>query len=426
MKLLVVFLTIVGVFYSKTLSSQEADSYLDEKKDELLAVYLDCNACDRDFIRTTITFVNYVRDKELADVHIIITTHTSGVSGVNYIIFFSGNGKFNGVKHSITYWAPASTTNFEIRMGLIERIKLGLGPYIANSDLSDMFTVNFLPNRELDQVAFVDPWNNWVFQLYGGANFSMEKSKNAFNARYGFYADKITDDWKIRLRPYFNYNVKNFITDDTTISSKTRRDGFDGYAIRSINQNWSYGIYCDILSSTFHNMDFNVDIGPGIEYSIFPYKEATRRAITFAYSLGYSYNDYIEETVFEKLKENLFFHNIRAIVYYQQPWGSILTGLQASHYFHDFSANRVEFLTTVNFKLFRGFSLNLSGNFDLVNDLVAIPKGNMSLEQILLQQRRQDTNFQVYGNIGLTYTFGAEFQNVVNTRLRRLYEVSIN
>ncbi|MFN2396209.1 MAG: hypothetical protein ABR597_11035 [Bacteroidales bacterium] len=413
--LLLTFL-ISAVLFSNSLFSQEVDEYQNKSSNGSISVFLECNSCDKDFIRSSVTFVDYVRDKELADVHIIITTQRSGVSGVNCILFFSGYGRFEEIEHTITYWAPTSSTVYEIREGLVDRIKLGLGPFLANTDLADLFTVSYTGDAEFERVEYTDPWRHWVFQLYGGANFTMEKSQNAFNARYGFYADKVSDDWKIRLRPYFNYNVRNFITEDTIISSRIRRDGFDGYAIRSLSQHWSFGLFSDILSSTFHNMNFSVDVGPGFEYSIYPYKDATRRAITFAYRIGYSYNDYIEETIFDKLTENLFVQRIRASVYYEQTWGSFMTGLQGSHYFHDFNANRVEFFTTMNLRLFKGFSLSLSGNFDLVNDLVSLPKGDLSLEQILLQQRRQATNYQAYGTVGITYTFGSDIQNVVNTR----------
>jgi len=413
---LLFILSICTALFSNILFSQGVDDPHKENGNNFISVFLECNSCDKNFIRTSIPFVNYVRDRELADVHIIITTQRSGVSGVNCILFFSGYGRFEEVEHTITYWAPVSSTVYDIREGLADRIKLGLGPFLANTDLANLFTVSYADDAEFERVEYTDPWRNWVFQIYGGANFMMEKSRNAFNARYGLVADKVSDDWKIRLRPYFNYNVRNFITEDTIISSRIRRDGFDGYAIRSLNQHWSFGLFSDMLSSTFHNMNFNVDAGPGFEYSIFPYKEATRRAITFAYKIGYSYNDYIEETVFDKLTENLFVQSIRASVYYEQTWGSFLTGLQGSHYFHDFNANRIEFFTTLNLRLFKGFSLSLSGNFDFVNDLVSIPKGDMSLEQILLRQRRQATNYQAYGNIGITYTFGSDVQNVVNTR----------
>ena len=41
----------------------------------LLQVFLDCDECDDEHIRTQITWVNYVRDQEQADVHVFVTHH---------------------------------------------------------------------------------------------------------------------------------------------------------------------------------------------------------------------------------------------------------------------------------------------------------------------------------------------------------------
>lgn len=382
----------------------------------LIAVFLDCDVCDVHFIQESIPYINYVRDKELAHVHILVSHHGAGVSGTNYVISFIGRKDYSDINHKITLWAPRKNTWDETRKEKVKRIKLGLAPFIANTKLVSSLKVSVDTDVLFERQEIVDPWKNWVFELYGGMNFSKEQTQNAINARYGFYADKVSENWKIRLRPYFNYNERNFITDDETITSKSRRDGFHGYAIRSINQHWSTGFFSDILSSTFHNMDFNTDFGPGIEYSFFPYDEATRRAVKLTYKTGYSYNNYIERTIFDKNVEHLFFHSLSASAHFQQAWGSVRAGLTGSHYFHDFDANRLAFFSQINLRLFSGFAISISGDLDLVNDLVSIPKGEMSLEEILLEQRRQATNYQMFWAVGFTYTFGSDFENVINTR----------
>ncbi len=172
-----------------------------------------------------------------------------------------------------------------------------------------------------------------------------------------------------------------------------------------------------MLSSTFHNMDISFELAPAIEYSIFPYAEATRRSITFAWRIGYGYFNYLEETIFQKTEETLFSQAIIASADFQQPWGSIRTGLIGSHHFHDFSSNRAEFFTRLSLRLFQGFALTFNGSIEIINDLIAIPRKNLSLEEILLQQRRQATNYQISGNIGLSYTFGSRLSGAYNPRL---------
>ena len=42
---------------------------IDELKKDAPRVFLDCRRCDRDYIRTEIPFVNFVRDRKEADIH---------------------------------------------------------------------------------------------------------------------------------------------------------------------------------------------------------------------------------------------------------------------------------------------------------------------------------------------------------------------
>lgn len=46
-----------------------------------LAVFLDCGACDHAYVRTEIAFVSYVRDRESADVHVLVTTQRTASDG---------------------------------------------------------------------------------------------------------------------------------------------------------------------------------------------------------------------------------------------------------------------------------------------------------------------------------------------------------
>ena len=43
-------------------------------KRELVRVFLDCDRCDDDYVRKEVTFVDYVRNREDSDVHVLVTT----------------------------------------------------------------------------------------------------------------------------------------------------------------------------------------------------------------------------------------------------------------------------------------------------------------------------------------------------------------
>ena len=386
-----------------------------------LSVYLDLpSGTDVDFIRQEIPIVMYVRDKKLADVHIIISQHPAGSTGSTYSISFIGYGVYSDKNYMITYWAPASNTSDATRKGYTEKIKMGLVPYIASSPLADLITVacNMQVSEDIEKIIeYKDPWNNWVFEIYGGGSLNQEETKNSIHIRYGIFADRITKESKTRLRPYGNYVERNYKTDAGIITSTSVRGGFDSYFIKSVTDHWGAGVFADIFYSTYDNMRLSTVVSPAIEYSIFPYDEATRRSITFAWRIGVGYYDYAETTIFGKTSEYLFGQALIAAMDFRQPWGNVRSGLIGFHHMHDIRSNNIDLFTNLNLRIIEGLSLNLSGNLDLIRDLRAIPIADLSLEEILLEQRRRATSYQFSGNIGLSYTFGSKVTGIFNPRL---------
>ncbi len=386
-----------------------------------LSVFLDMPlSADTDFIRQQISIVEYVRDKELADVHIIMSQHPAGTTGSTYSISFIGYEAYKDKNFQLSYWAPSSNTSDETRRGYTEKIKLGLTPFIAESSIGHRISVEFDESPDAiegEDLGFTDPWNNWVFEVYGGGNYSREETRNSLHIRYGVFADRITKDSKTRLRPYGNYFERNYITGDGKITSTSVRGGFDSYHIKSISDHWAAGVFGTIFISSFNNLDFSTEITPAIEYSIFPYDEATRRSIAIAWRFGIGYYDYVEETIFDKTEEILYGQALVLSADFRQPWGNIRAGLIGFHHFHDFRSNRAELSAILNLRIVEGLSLNMAGSFNLINDHAAIPKADLSLEEILLEQRRRASSYQFAGNIGLSYTFGSRITGVFNPRL---------
>ena len=389
-----------------------------------LSVFLDMErGIDTDYIRQEISLVEYVRDRELADVHIIISDHPVGSSGSSYSISFIGYDGFKDKNFELKYWAPASNTTYDTRKGYTEKIKMGLAPFMADSDVSDMVSVEYMavsPDTEDKEAVDDDPWKYWVFEIYAGlANLDLEETRNFLQFRYGFFADRITTQTKTRLRPYGNYYERNYKTNDNWVLTTRIRNGFESYHIISLSgsEHWGAGVFGEILISTFDNMDFSAEFSPAIEYSLFPYREATRRSISLAWRFGAGYYNYIEETIFDKTEEVLYGQALIASADFRQPWGSIRAGITAFHHFHDLRSNRVDFSVNLNLRIVEGLSLSLRSRFDIINDQVAIPKADLSLEEILLEQRRRATSYQFNANVGLSYTFGSRISGVYNPRL---------
>lgn len=214
--------------------------------------------------------------------------------------------------------------------------------------------------------------NGYFGPTWGGINLELESNQSRFNSRWGIYADKVNEDWKIRIRPYFNYNTVDIQPSESaeTVTSRNHRHGVDSYAIKSLTEHWSTGVFGTYFIATGYNIRHEIFISPGIEYSLFPYSEATRKAITFTYQVGYGYYDYYDETIFSKMNETLFNQQLKGMVNVQQPWGSVKAGMVGSNYLHDFSLHSIEFYGQASVRLFEGFALSVQADYEVIRALL--------------------------------------------------------
>ena len=385
-----------------------------------LRVYLDCDDCDFDHIRREIAFVSYVRDPEQADVHVFITEEPTGSDGRQYQLSFIGRGRFESVEYTFEQVVDRNATEEEAREAVNAAIRLGLVPYVVQTGPLSNFSLAYsgATQEAARPQPADDPWKHWVFTAYvGDIELDRESNRTVFDSRWGFFADHVSEDWKLRLRPYFNYDFIRIKREGRAeITSTIYRHGFDSYAIRSLGPYWSAGVFGEYITFNAENLQHRYDVLPSVEYSVLPYNQATRRAITLVYQLGLAYVDYFEETIFNQTEEWLFSQELSASVAIRQPWGEIYGGLEGSHYFHDFTKRRAEFFGVVSVRLLEGLSLRVQGEFEMIQDQLALPLGDASLEEILLQQRELATNFALSGSVALSYTFGSSFANIVNTR----------
>ncbi|MFO7846910.1 MAG: hypothetical protein R6V27_10135 [Balneolaceae bacterium] len=393
----------------------------DLEEDPTPRVFIDCDRCDYNHIRREIPFVDYVREPAQADIHLFITDQQTGDGGRRFDFSFIGRREFNNMNFEFEQTVGRNASESEIREEINSVIRMGLFPYILRSSGTAGFSLSYegddmaVSTRETPK----DPWRYWVFEIYAGSlRLEMESSRTEFDSRWGFYANKVTEDWKIRFRPYFNYSFDEIerSSDEDPIVSRRHRHGIDSYVIRSINDHWSAGLFADYLTRNDQNIKNRIRINPGIEYSLLPYDIATRKAITFSYRLGYSYLDYYDETIFNQFEEHLINHEISATIGIEQPWGTISSGLVGSQYFHDFEKRRAEFFGRISVRLFEGFSLSAGTSFEMVQDQLSLRIGSTSLEDVLLRQQELSTDFELSGFIAISYTFGSDFANIVNTR----------
>lgn len=383
-------------------------------------IFLDCDACDFSYIRREVPFVNWVRDREDAIVHVLVTDSRTAAGGREYSLSFLGLKQQEGTDQSLRYVAPPDYTDDEERDGLAGILKVGLLPYLAQSPVLSRLTVSY--DRDVEdgdpQVAVDDPWDSWVFEIEGGGSVEKETSRRELSLDASLSANRVTEQWRIRNWFDFEYDEDRFETSDTTTSSSSSHEWrYWGGVTRSLGPHWSAGISGSLYADSYDNTDLALRLTPAVEYSYWSYDQDQRRRLTFAYRIGQRSVSYVDTTVYGHISETRFDQSLDIDLGLTQPWGSVRTRLSGSHYFHDASRYRIELFSRLSIRLLRGLSLNLAGGAERVNDQLNLPKGDLSLEEILLQRREQATDYELWSRASLSYTFGSIYNSVVNTRL---------
>lgn len=377
-------------------------------------VYIDCPFCDMNFIRTEVTFVNYVSDSQSSDVHILVTRQRTGGGGREFTIAFIGRNKFKGIEQTKKYHSNASETDDDRRKGLVRVFKLGLVQYVSDTPLEDFLSVTF--KRSVEPQPIKDKWNNWVFGVSMRGNFEGEELSKSYSYSLSLWGNRVTEDWKFMFWLNNRYRYEEYEVDEETITSDSLRRIFYSQLVKSVSDHWSVGATVRVFHNTYDNAEFFVNFSPAIEYNLFPYSQSTRRQLRFQYKIGYNYHKYIEETIFEKTSEHLFSQSLSVIFAMKEPWGEIVTELEGGNYFHDFAKNKIEFSGEVDLKIFKGLSFNVFGSYSRVRDQLSLPGSGVSKDEILLEIKQLATSYRYELSFGFRYRFGSIYNNVVNPR----------
>jgi hypothetical protein len=387
-----------------------------------VAVFLDCNVfgCDFDHVRRQITWVSWVRDREDADVHLLITTQSTGGGGEHYTLDYLGRRGYEGVRKSLAYVSDPDDTDAEVREGLTRTIALGLVQFVETTPVAPRLEVVFhQAEAPLSLQGGPDPWNLWVFttSVEGSVEGEAQQSNYSFEGALG--ASRVAESHKIQIELRGEYDYERFELDDTaTITSSSEDYGLALLTVWSIGDHWSLGGLAEASRSTFVNTDLAVSGGPAVEYDLFPYRESTRRAVTFRYAVEVATFNYQLETVEGKTAEVRPRHSLVIAAAVQQPWGEIDGSVEGIQYLDDPAAHRINTFLSFEYRLFRGLSLDLFAEFSRIKDQFFLPAEGLTPEEILLRRRQRETGFQFDVGIGLSYRFGSSLANVVNPRFQ--------
>ena len=163
--------------------------------------------------------------------------------------------------------------------------------------------------------------------------------------------------------------------------------------------------------------DLALFAGPAVEYNIFPYFESTRRQVTFRYTVEAAAFWYMEQTVEGETEEFLPRHSLIVGAAVQQPWGEIHGSLNGVQYLHDLRVHRLTAFLNFEYRLFRGFNLDVNAEISRIKDQFYLSGEGIDPDDILLRRRQRETDFRYELSLGLSYRFGSKFANVVNPRM---------
>ncbi len=394
-----------------------------QQQSEGLRVFLDCHTrCDFDHFRREITFVNWVRDRRDAQVHVLVTSQRTGGGGQEFFFDFIGLEEFSSKEDSLFYVSNTTNTDAEVRDGMTQTLKLGLIAYVANMPIGQQIGIVYeAPVLEAQQQVQVtdDPWNLWVLEVGAGGSVSGETRRSDFNINGGFDASRITEDWKIEfdVGGWYQRRTEELSTGTSSFSDQTWDSEL--LVVRSLGDHWSTGAKAEIGSSTFGNLNLAYGAGPAIEYDIFPYDESTRRQIIFLYSVSVARYRYDEITLFDEISELRVRQELEIAARARQPWGNVNASMFVGNYLHDFSLHRLSFSGGLSVRVFRGFNINTNGMISRIKDQISLPREGVSDEDILLRRRQIGTDFRYRLRLGFSYEFGSIYNNVVNPRMNR-------
>lgn len=314
------------------------------------------------------------------------------------------------------YVSVNTDTSHEKREGLVNTLKIGLVSYAGKTPIADRISISYKGNVE-QAASTKDKWDYWVFNVRGQGYFRGEKRSDYYSLGGSFSANRVTPEFKFQAYYSISRNVDRFYLNSGTLVSSSKSQNFSVLAVKSLTDHWSIGAGLSGNSSTYSNIiKFAVRTAPAVEYNFFPYSESTRRQLRFLWKPGFASSSYYEETIYDKTSERLWTESFSITLDLKQKWRTVTNSFEAAHYFNDFRKNRLYIYGDLSIRLFKGLSFNIYGYYSRIRDQLSLPKGDATLEEVLLRRTQLETSYNYYYSIGLGYTFGSIYSNVVNPR----------
>ncbi len=385
-----------------------------------LRIFMDCYQCDMDYLRREVAFVDYVRDRSVADLHVLVTTQSTGGGGSSWTVKFIGLGRFAGLDRTSTFTTGTTATSDEQRKEFTRVFKLGLVGYAADTGPASRLEVTWRRPPVVQGPAAPakpDPWKRWLFRTSASASTSGEASSHYSSYSVSFSGSRTTPAWKINLSAARSYNTSTYaLGEGENLTSITESWNASGLVVKSLTGKWSWGTRGSVSNSSYSNTERATGVSSGIEFDFFPYSEIDRRSLTVLYTVGATNYRYRELTIFDKSRETVPTHSLNAALGLRQPWGSISVSTSFTQHLNHTDRWRASTYANADVRLFKGFSFYGYASYSKIKDQISLVKGGATAEEILLRLRQQATSYSFNLSFGFSYSFGSIFESVVNPR----------
>jgi hypothetical protein len=414
----------IMIVASSTLWAQESGPPAEQ-----LRVFIDCGFfCDMGFLRTDLAWIDHMRDRADAHVHVLVIRQPTAGGGWRITLEYIGLRQFTGQADTLAFTTRPNDSQDVIRRELSRVIKLGLVPFAVKTAVAPQLNVTFATPAAGagDATAAAgaparDPWNYWTFRVAMNGNSSGESQQDFDYLSGSITANRTTEDWKINLSTNGNYNESRFeyTIDDELRKTKSVRRNYSANAlvVKSITPHLSAGVRTSASTSTFGNTRLTLSFAPAIEYNLLPYSQSTRRSFTIQYAPGFRYADYREVTIFGQDQESRPIHTLSIGYTARQQWGSLNIGINGNQFLHDTDKYNAGFGGSTDLRLFKGLAFNIGGNYSHVRDQLSLPGRDLTEEEVLLRRLQLATSYSYFVYGGISYRFGSIFNNVVNPRM---------
>ncbi|MCY4573383.1 MAG: hypothetical protein OXF01_11360, partial [Gemmatimonadetes bacterium] len=236
-------------------------------------IFLDCEGdhCDPDYFRTEIPWVNWVRQRQDADVHLIMTSEETGGGGRVYRIDLLGTAD-SGYEDQLVHTARSTDTDRETLDGIAHTIGIGLLRFASESGFAQL--VEFVERggpeadpgeRVVSGTEVDDPWNFWVFSLRGTPRINGEKTRRVRRVNLNANASRVTPNWQssfgiwvVMIRTEIDLPDGDVYLDDFRAYGT---DHFVGYALAD---HWSVGVQSQVRTHRRLNQKVRAQFSPAL------------------------------------------------------------------------------------------------------------------------------------------------------------------